>query len=128
MVPFVRTFIIAAVMICIGALQAGANAPACTGENLMDKLAREKPEDFQEILADGAREANANALLWRIEKPGTVTSYLFGTMHVTDKRLRDVSEEVRDALNHASTVAVENLDIMDEAKTQQGIARACRSE
>jgi len=53
-------------------------------------------------------------LLWRIDGPGISTpSYLFGTMHLTDKRVFEFSDSVLIALRNASSFAMEvDLDSM----------------
>lgn len=51
-------------------------------------------------------------LLWRINGPGiSAPSYLFGTMHLTDKRVFEFSDSVLIALRNAHSFALEvNLD------------------
>jgi uncharacterized protein YbaP (TraB family) len=53
-------------------------------------------------------------LLWRIDGPGmSAPSYLFGTMHLTDKRVFDFSDSVLIALRNASSFAMEvDMDSM----------------
>ncbi|GAA0542852.1 TraB/GumN family protein [Chitinophaga japonensis] len=53
-------------------------------------------------------------LLWRIEGPGlSAPSYLFGTMHLTDRRVFEFSDSVLAALQTASSFAMEvNMDSM----------------
>lgn len=47
-------------------------------------------------------------LLWRINGPGLqAPSYLFGTMHLTDKRVFEFSDSVLTALRNASSFAME---------------------
>lgn len=50
-----------------------------------------------------------HGLLWRVSKPGTAPSYLFGTIHVADKRIVKLPAPVRRALNSSSTFAMEAL-------------------
>lgn len=53
-------------------------------------------------------------LLWRIDAPGAQPpSYLFGTMHVTDKRVFDFSDSVLTALQSSTAFAMEvDMDSM----------------
>ncbi len=53
-------------------------------------------------------------LLWRIDGPGlTAPSYLFGTMHLTDKRVFEFSDSVLMALQSTSAFAMEvDMDSM----------------
>ncbi|WP_160712063.1 TraB/GumN family protein [Chitinophaga solisilvae] len=47
-------------------------------------------------------------LLWRIDAPGSTTpSYLFGTMHMTDRRVFEFSDSVLIALRNTSSFAME---------------------
>jgi len=97
---------------------AGARAEplvACKGADLMAELLRDKPDEFDAIMKEGRAEPNGKGLLWKITKDGTPPSYLFGTMHVTDARLLDLPQAVSSALDGATTVAVENTDVMDPA-------------
>lgn len=45
--------------------------------------------------------------LWRLERPGLVPSYLFGTMHSTDPKVVALPEPVAAALNAADSVTLE---------------------
>ncbi len=89
------------------------SAASCAGKDLMAALKQDKPRDYQAIIDAGNAEENGNTILWKIEKPGSHPSWLFGTMHLTDDRLIDVPDDVLNALNGAATVAVENIDVMD---------------
>ncbi|MCS3903923.1 uncharacterized protein YbaP (TraB family) [Methylohalomonas lacus] len=46
-------------------------------------------------------------LLWRISKPGSATSYLYGTIHVSDPEITDLPEPVLAALADASHFVME---------------------
>lgn len=48
-------------------------------------------------------------LLWKIEKPGVQTSYLFGTMHVADPRVTKLADEVEQAFSGADHFVMEML-------------------
>jgi uncharacterized protein YbaP (TraB family) len=57
-----------------------------------------------------AQSANVGfdkGLLWRVEKPGAASSYLFGTIHVADKRVTAVPEAVRKQLDAAKSFTME---------------------
>jgi uncharacterized protein YbaP (TraB family) len=49
----------------------------------------------------------AEGLLWKIEAPGRAPSYVFGTMHVSDKRVTRLPKPVRDALAEAVDLNLE---------------------
>ncbi len=61
--------------------------------------------------------------LWQIEGDGIKTSYLFGTMHVSDPRVLDVPGAVRQALDDAEIAAFEIARAPDEEETRFGEAR-----
>ena len=50
-----------------------------------------------------------NGLLWKIEKQGISNSYLYGTMHVGDPRVTNLSREVEQAFKQADHFAMEVL-------------------
>lgn len=51
-----------------------------------------------------------NTLLWRIEKAGHHTSYLYGTMHLTDQRVFDLGDSLYAAIRNTDGLATE-LDV-----------------
>jgi uncharacterized protein len=62
-------------------------------------------------------------LLWRIERDGGPASYVLGTIHSTDPRLRNLPPQVRAALDASSDVAFEFILTPAE---QQTMAQAMR--
>jgi hypothetical protein len=75
---------------------------ACTGEDWTDApgiaMAKAKrPGDF----------LNDQGLLWRIEKPGLAPSYLFGTIHSTDKEALAIAKSAAAFIGQAKVVATE---------------------
>lgn len=55
---------------------------------------------------------NSNAILWRMEKEGSIKNYLFGTMHVPDRAVIQIPAEVRKAFNGSSQAAFEIVNEM----------------
>jgi len=49
----------------------------------------------------------SQGLLWKIEAPHRAPSYVFGTMHVSDKRITTLPKPVRDALNEVDDLNLE---------------------
>lgn len=96
-----------------------AQAPACTGRNVLDELKTSDPAAHARILAEAARTENANAILWRVEKAGTAPSYLFGTVHLTDERIHRLSPAVTAALGGARRLVLELDDLSPDAFTKQ---------
>jgi uncharacterized protein len=58
--------------------------------------------------------------LWQIDGDGIETSYLFGTMHVTDPRVLDVPHVVKSSLDRSEIAAFEIARAPDEEKTEFG--------
>ena len=54
-------------------------------------------------------------MFWKVEKPGVAPSYLFGTMHLTDPRISELSDKAKDAIAHSKSVALEVADLSDKA-------------
>lgn len=90
---------------------ATAQAPACTGKNMLDEMKSTEPQAHARILAKAAATENANALLWKVERAGTQASYLFGTMHLTDDRINTLSPAVKTALTGARRLVLEVEDL-----------------
>jgi uncharacterized protein YbaP (TraB family) len=104
-------------------LQASAADPAdavavadkCRGINMLAETQAKDPETYAKIMAQAAATENSGPLLWKIERAGRPTSYLFGTVHLTDERVTKLSPAVEQALNQSKTVALEVSDISEKA-------------
>ena len=63
------------------------------------------------VVAGAANAASrvpyGQGLLWKIEHPGVAPSYVFGTMHVNDPRVRNLPAPVRSAFNRAERTVYE---------------------
>ncbi len=109
-----------------GALPAAAEpAPGqCRGKNMLAEMQRDEPEAHARIMGAASATANADAVLWRIERDGLAQpSYLLGTVHVTDPRVASLSPTVNAAIDAARSVALEVSDLSPEA-TAAAISRA----
>jgi len=60
-------------------------------------------------------------LLWRIHKPQQPPSFLFGTIHIDDKRVKDLNREVTRRFNESKTLC---LEILPDRENQVGVGRA----
>ena len=56
-----------------------------------------------------AAERFAHGVLWRVSKSGVAPSYVFGTMHVADRRLGELPAPVRAAFARARSLTVEYI-------------------
>jgi uncharacterized protein len=94
---------------------AGAVADKCRGINMLAETQAKDPETYAKIMAQAAATENSGPLLWKIERAGRPTSYLFGTVHLTDERVTKLSPAVEQALGQSKTVALEVSDISEKA-------------
>ena len=94
--------------------KARAQDIVCTGQDLTTTL---PASSMAAAKAEAAKIPNGEHRLWKIEKDGTTPSYLFGTMHMTDPRVIDLTPEARKAYESASTVIIETTDVLDEKKS-----------
>lgn len=54
-----------------------------------------------------AEVVNGQGLLWQIERPGALPSYLFGTIHISDERVLNLPQPVREAFEGANSATFE---------------------
>ena len=121
----IRTRLATATAVIVLALQSvlGASAaPACGGRDVLAEMSGNDPAAHRAIMDKAAKVPNAAALLWKVEKPGKAPSYLFGTIHMTDERVTELSAPVVSALGAAKRVALEladmSIDSMKSAMAQ----------
>ena len=103
-------------VLLLASSKANAQDIVCTGENLVAAMQKDDPAGYAKLEAEAAANLNSHARLWKIEKDGLKPSYLFGTMHMTDPRVIDLTPEARTAFDGAGTVVIESTDILDEKK------------
>ncbi|MFA5950864.1 MAG: TraB/GumN family protein [Hyphomicrobium sp.] len=61
---------------------------------------------------------NADAVLWRVEREGVATSYLFGTVHVAHETLAELNPAVLEAVASSRIVALEAAEMSRSAFVQ----------
>ncbi len=66
---------------------------------------------------------NSEALLWKIEKEGSIKNHLYGTFHIPDREVLRLSKETRKALDGSSIAAFE---IVNEMKLKFGFTSTTR--
>jgi uncharacterized protein YbaP (TraB family) len=101
--------------------QARAETPVCTGVDLMQALRKDDPAAARRIEEDARATPNGSGLLWKIEKAGLGTSYLFGTMHMTDPRVTALPGAAQAAFDASATVVIETTDVLDQAEMMAAI-------
>ena len=87
-----------------------ASATCQSGANLLDSL---HPTEKAAIFEQAGRQANGQGRLYRIDRDGTPTSYLFGTMHLTDPRITRLPDEVESAFAASGQLVLETTDLID---------------
>lgn len=98
-------------------------APACHGVDMLAETKAKDPQLYERIMGAAAAAKNSDAILWKVEKDGKPASYLFGTVHLTDERVTNLSPAVKNAINDSKTIALEVSDI-SQAATSTVIARS----
>ncbi|HMK81205.1 MAG TPA: TraB/GumN family protein [Xanthobacteraceae bacterium] len=87
-----------------------AAPPASAGHDIFTEMKISEPDGYTRIRRAADAVPNTGALLWRIERKGVPTSYLFGTIHSTDERVTTLSPAVTAAFNASRTVALEIVE------------------
>lgn len=105
-----------AAFLLIFSTAAQAQDTACKGRSL---LAEVDAAERAKIEAETEKVINGRGILWKIEKQGQKTSWLFGTMHVTDPRVTTLTAKVQRALEESDTVVIETTDVLDQ-RTMMG--------
>lgn len=100
---------------------ADAQEAECGGNNILSALKDSDPSAYQRVLDEGAAIPNGKGIFWKIEKPGIATSWLMGTMHLTDARVLAMPDAARAAWPAAQIVIVESDEILDENKAMVGL-------
>jgi len=88
----------------------------------MAELAKSSPQTIRLIEKSALEISHGKGLLWKIEKPGTKPSFLFGTMHMADPRLLDLDPKVLSAFDASNTLALELTEILDPEKLKEKAA------
>ncbi|MEL6921323.1 MAG: TraB/GumN family protein [Pseudomonadota bacterium] len=91
---------------------------ACGGDNLLAQLKQTDRDAYREIVAQAAAVPFGQSLLFKIEKDGTPPSWLFGTMHMTDPRIVELSPKAEAAFTQADTLIIESDEILDMTQAQ----------
>jgi uncharacterized protein YbaP (TraB family) len=79
----------------------------CEVGDLLAELRRTEPSTIAAADRRLAATPNSEGLFFRVERRGTPPSYLFGTIHMSDRRVTVLSEPVRQAIGSARVVALE---------------------
>lgn len=120
-------------LLLLGGAPAVANEDRmCRAESIIPELDRRDPQTIARILREAGEVKNSQAMLWRIERDGTPPSYLFGTVHVADRGLTELSPKTLSALRASNTVALETSEVsskmMSHVMAQAGPLMSARGK
>ncbi len=96
----------------------------CTGKNLLDKLSATDPALHARIVENANTLENGQAIFWKLERPGSPPSYLFGTIHLTDSRIKRLKDTTKNAIRSSKTLLIENANLSPEATGRASVAIA----
>ncbi|MBA8877949.1 TraB/GumN family protein [Phyllobacterium myrsinacearum] len=100
-------------IVAFTATRARAEDVSCGGHDLVAAMAKTEPEKLAALRKEAASTQNGKGILWKIEKPGTKPSWLFGTMHLTDPRVLKLSDTAETAYQGAGTIVIETDEVLD---------------
>ena len=119
-VLFFVAFLIALVF---AATKAQAEMPVCVGKDMMAELAAQDPSLLAKIKAEAAETLNGKGLLWKVETEGVAPSFLFGTIHMTDPRVVELTPKAEQVFDAAGTVVIETTEVLDQNAMMASLAR-----
>lgn len=94
---------------------------SCGGHNLIAGLQQKDPAAYAKIAKEAAAIPNSQSIFWKVEKDGVPTSYLFGTMHLSDPRVVDMPKGAQEAFDASGTLIVESDEILDQQKASAAL-------
>ncbi len=103
--------------------QARADMAKCSGKDLIASIRGSDPDTFRKIEQEAAATVNGKGLLWKLEKEGRASSYLFGTMHMSDPRVTSLPPDAQHAFDASGTVVIETTDVLDEGRMMASIMK-----
>lgn len=90
-------------------LRAADEPAGCRAKGVLPELAAQHGGDLARILSAARATPNSETMLWRVERIGAPTSYLFGTVHVPHESLSVLDASVRAAIAKVRVVAMETV-------------------
>lgn len=109
-----------------GTSAAWAEAPTCTGTNLLAKYKAEQPAGYEEVMREANAIPNGEAMFWKIEKQGVAPSWLLGTAHVSDDRVNKLTPAIENALLNARSANFEIAEIGDRTREAAAVMNLAR--
>jgi len=109
LLPLIFSFVL---VIFLQVLLSGSLSAA----DLKDKLTNADCRVIEETTSESNSVAKfSNAVLWKVSNAGKSSSYIFGTIHVSDPRITNLPDPVKSALNNSDTFVMEALPTPEEA-------------
>jgi uncharacterized protein len=86
-------------------------AAECQGHDLFPALKSEAPAAYAAIEAAASAMPFRHGKLFRLSRAGTEPSYVFATLHLSDRRVTGFSPRLRAAFKDSKIVALESVEI-----------------
>jgi uncharacterized protein YbaP (TraB family) len=99
---------------CTLLLPSPAFAAACAGNSMLGEVELDRPDIWNQSLADLDAIPNSTGLFWKIEKEGTAPSWLLGTIHIADPEITTFRPAIAEALAASDALALELAEIGEE--------------
>lgn len=107
MVPNFRAIVLAA---AFGCTAVGATQADCRGHDLLPQLKARAPASYAVMETEKRSIPFGQGKLFRLSREGREPSYLFGSLHLADRRITEFSPQLHAALTGAKVVALETTD------------------
>lgn len=108
------------ILIACFSLMTGFARAECVGANLLPELRANDPAGIEAMFARADAVPNANGRLWRVDKPGSTPSHLFGTFH-SGEALGTVTPAIW-ALLEASRIAIFEVELAEQEAMEARMA------
>jgi hypothetical protein len=103
------------------------NAFPCVGRDLIAEMKAKDPAGYEKLVAEASSLVNGDSAFWRIDGPaGTQPSWLLGTIHLSDPRVVELDPKMAEALDKASTVAIETRNTLTPEEAERSTWQTAR--
>ncbi|MEH6725463.1 MAG: TraB/GumN family protein [Hyphomicrobiales bacterium] len=99
---------------CPLAALAKQSHPSCVGTSIISQLEANYPDIRAELERAARAIPNGEGLLWRVTTPDGAVSHLFGTIHLSELSVPEISPIVLDLVLQSKLVVTEIPDIANE--------------
>lgn len=88
----------------------------CAGTDIIAQLEKNEPEVLSRLQEKAAQAQFGSSRLWKISKAGIPDSWVFGTMHLSAKKVVSLPDAARAGFENSQTVLVEITDVADRKR------------